>query len=159
MKSFTQSVAKCTLVAALLGASSITVAAEMSVKQAQSAVEFRQSIFQLVKSNIGPLGAMAKGRIPMNEAVIETNAMRMEQLSFMITDYFKADTRGTGVKSGSLDKIWEDQAGFAQKAQDLSTASAALLATVKAKDTANYKSAIGAVGKTCKACHDDYKAD
>lgn len=159
MNSFIKTIAKGTLVTAVLTASSYTVAADMSAKQAKSAIEFRQSIFQLVKSNIGPLGAMAKGRVPMNEAVIETNAQRMEQLSLMITDYFKADTRGAGVKSGSLDKIWEDQAGFAQKAQDFTAASAALFATVKAKDTANYKSAIGGVGKTCKACHDDYKAD
>ena len=159
MNSFIKSIAKCTLAGAILSVSSLTLAADMSEKQAKSAVEFRQSIFQLVKSNIGPLGAMAKGRIPINEAVIETNALRMEQLSLMITDYFKADTRGTGVKSGSLDKIWDDQAGFAQKAQNFTDASAALLATVQAQDTANYKSAIGAVGKTCKACHDDYKAD
>jgi cytochrome c556 len=159
MNSFIKSVSKGSLVAALLTVSSFTVAADMSEKQAKSAIEFRQSIFQLVKSNIGPLGAMAKGRIPMNEAVIETNALRMEQLSLMITDYFKADTRGAGVKSGALDKIWDDQAGFAQKTQDFTAASAALLSTVKAKDTANYKSAIAGVGKTCKACHDDYKAD
>ncbi len=44
---------------------STPVAAKMSEKQASNAVEFRQSIFQLVKSNIGPLGAMAKGKHPL----------------------------------------------------------------------------------------------
>ena len=57
---------------------STPVAAQMSEKQASNAVEFRQSIFQLVKSNIGPLGAMAKGKAPIDEAVIAKNAMRME---------------------------------------------------------------------------------
>jgi cytochrome c556 len=153
---------KSSLVTVIASSTLFTAAvaqAELSEKQAKNAVEFRQSLFQLVKSNIGPLGAMARGKAPIDEAVIATNALRMEQLSLMITDYFQADTRGSGVKTGALDNIWENQADFAQKADDFYRAAAALSATVAAKNTANYKAAIGAVGKTCKACHDDYKAD
>ena len=138
---------------------STPVAAQMSEKQASNAVEFRQSIFQLVKSNIGPLGAMAKGKAPIDEAVIAKNAMRMEQLSLMISDYFVADTRGSGVKTHALDKVWENTADFAQKTKDLTQATQALQAIIANKDTSNYGKGIAAVGATCKACHDDYKAD
>lgn len=135
------------------------VAAQMSEKQAASAVEFRQSIFQLVKSNIGPLGAMAKGKAPIDEAVIAKNAKRMEQLSLMISDYFVADTRGSGVKTHALDAVWENSADFKQKTDNFTQATQALQAIIANKDTANYRKGIGAVGATCKACHDDYKAD
>ena len=138
---------------------STPVAAQMSEKQASNAIEFRQSIFQLVKSNIGPLGAMAKGKAPIDEAVIAKNAMRMEQLSLMISDYFVADTRGSGVKTHALDKVWENTADFAQKTENFTQATQALQTIIANKDTANYRKGIGAVGATCKACHDDYKAD
>lgn len=138
---------------------STPVAAQMSEKQASNAIEFRQSIFQLVKSNIGPLGAMAKGKAPIDEAVIAKNAMRMEQLSLMISDYFVADTRGSGVKTHALDKVWENTEDFAQKTKDFTLATQALQTIIENKDTANYRKGIGAVGATCKACHDDYKAD
>lgn len=133
--------------------------AEMTEKQAKNAVEFRQSIFQLVKSNIGPLGAMARGKAPINEEVIATNSLRLEQLGLMISDYFEADTRGAGVKSGALDKIWDNKDDFNSKANDLVVASKNLQKVVANKETGEYRKAIGKVGATCKACHDDYKAD
>ena len=154
-----------TLVAAscsvILGTAFIStqVHAEVSDKQAKNAVEFRQSIFQLIRSNIGPLGAMAKGKAPIDEAVIAKNALRIEQLSLMISDYFVLDTRSNDVESGALPKIWDNQSEFTQKADDLTQAAKALLLIVANKDEANYRKGIGAVGATCTACHDDYKAD
>jgi cytochrome c556 len=132
---------------------STPVAAQMSEKQASNAIEFRQSIFQLVKSNIGPLGAMAKGKAPIDEAVIAKNAMRMEQLSLMISDYFVADTRGSGVKTHALDKVWENTEDFAQKTKDFTLATQALQTIIENKDTANYRKGIGAVGATCKVVY------
>lgn len=88
------------------------VGAELTEKQAKSAVEYRQSLFELVKSNIGPLGAMAKGKAPIDEAVIAKNALRLEQLGLMISDYFVADTRNNKVSNKSSDAIWENQADF-----------------------------------------------
>ncbi|MDG1254056.1 MAG: cytochrome c [Glaciecola sp.] len=55
--------------------------------------------------------------------------------------------------------MWENTADFAQKTKDLTQATQALQAIIANKDTANYGKGIGAVGATCKACHDDYKAD
>lgn len=135
------------------------VGAELTEKQAKSAVEYRQSLFELVKSNIGPLGAMAKGKAPIDEAVIAKNALRLEQLGLMISDYFVADTRNNKVSNKSSDAIWENQADFNNKAANLVKASKALQVIVANKDTANYRKGIGAVGATCKACHDDYKKD
>ena len=78
------------------------VGAELTEKQAKSAVEYRQSLFELVKSNIGPLGAMAKGKAPIDEAVIAKNALRLEQLGLMISDYFVADTQTTKYQTSRL---------------------------------------------------------
>jgi cytochrome c556 len=140
---------------------SFSVAAEpaKSIKQAKNVVEFRQALLQLVRSNVGVLGGMAKGVVPMNADVIALKGMRLEQLSLMMEDYFKMDTRGFNVGTDALDKIWENQNDFKAKIDGLTKASINLQNAAKSGDESQFKPAIGAIFKSCKGCHDDYKAE
>lgn len=138
---------------------SFTTSAALSDKQAKNAVEFRKSIFQLVKSNVGPFGAMVKRQMPIDEALIEKNATRLHQLSLMLPDYFVADTRNNDVQTSALDKIWDNQGDFNYKAQNMTTKSKELLDAVQNKQSDEYVGKMRAIFGTCKACHDDYKAD
>ncbi len=149
------------LAATLTLCASMTFAAhaELNDKQAKNAVEFRQSLFQLVKSNVGAFGAMAKGEMPIDEALIEKNATRLHQLSLMIPDYFNADTRNNDVQTKTLDKVWTDKADFDNKAQALTDKAQTLLTSVQNKDSDAYVKNMRAIFGTCKACHDDYKAE
>lgn len=133
--------------------------AATSEKQAQTAVTFRQSLLQLVRSNMGPLGAMAKGNIPMNAEVIGTNSERIEFLAGMMHDYFALDTTAYTVDTDAKDSIWKNHEDFSQKIDNMVTAAAELNALVKADKQDDFRKGIGALGATCKACHDDYKAD
>lgn len=130
-----------------------------SERQAANAVQFRQSLLQLVRSNLGPLGAMAKGQIPYDTEVMSTNAMRLEQLSLMLPDYFKTDTTGFSVETEALPKIWNSMDDFLGKNNDLTVAAKALKLAAQSGDDGQYRAAIGAVGATCKGCHDSYKKD
>ncbi|MDU0353067.1 cytochrome c [Paraglaciecola aquimarina] len=130
-----------------------------SEKQANQAVEFRQAILKLVKSNVGALGAMNKGAIPFDAETLKTNGMRLEQLSLMLEDYFATDTSGFDTDTEALDKIWKNQADFNSKANDLTKAAAKLQAVAASGNEGQYKSAIGDIFKTCKGCHDSYKKD
>ncbi|MCV2885126.1 cytochrome c [Aestuariibacter sp. AA17] len=130
-----------------------------SEKQAKTAVEFRQALMQLVRSNVGSLGAMSKGKIPFDAASMEKSGLRLEQLSLMMEDYFALDTRKFDVGSESLPKVWEDQADYKEKIQALTDAAAKLQNVAAAGNDSQYKAAIGGIFKTCKGCHDNYKAD
>jgi cytochrome c556 len=143
---------------------SFSIAAEpappaKSAKQAKNVVQFRQALLQLVRSNVGVLGGMAKGAVPMNADTIALKGMRLEQLSLMMEDYFKMDTRGFDVGTDSLDKIWENQSDFKTKIDALTLASVNLQSVAKSADESQFKPAIGAIFKSCKGCHDDYKAE
>jgi cytochrome c556 len=63
------------------------------------------------------------------------------------------------VKTGARDIIWEEMDDFKSKTQDLINAAANLQQVALAKDQSNYRSAIGDLGSTCKACHDKFKKD
>ena len=147
------------LLAAMTLSGHVAAMEAKSERQAGDAVKYRQALFQLVRSNMGPLGAMAKGNIPFDAEVIKTNAMRMEQLGAMIPDYLKTDTRKFSVDTDAKNDIWDNMADFQEKAQALTQAAANLQKASMTGDEAEYKKAIGMVGRTCKGCHDEYKKD
>ena len=158
------SVLKKSIVAVTVAASLLTATVSMaqpasSEKHAIKATELRQSVFKLLGSNMGPLGAMAKGKIPFDAEVVEKNAIRINQLSLMIADYTRVDTSKFDVKTSALNKIWQDQEHFGQSIDKLTKASAALIVAAKSNDEGTLKQAISAVGKTCGGCHDDYKEE
>lgn len=148
-----------TLSTTIASGAAIGQEAAMNEKHADAAVTYRQSLFQLIRSNMGPLGGMAKGAIPFDQAVIETNGMRLEQLADMLSDYLKVDTRKFDVDTEAKDEIWENWSDFEGKIEAFKTASANLTAVAQAGDESQYRAAIGKVGASCKSCHDDFKAD
>ncbi|WDT87533.1 c-type cytochrome [Alteromonas sp. 009811495] len=146
-----------TLISSTVVASGVTEAS--SAKHAKAATQYRQAMFQLVRSNMGPLGGMAKGALPFDESVMQTNAVRLEQLADMMGDYLAVDTRKFDVETGAKDEIWESFSDVETKIMALKTASQGLQAAVKAGDESAYRGAIGKIGASCKSCHDDYKKD
>lgn len=130
-----------------------------SEKHAKKVVELRQSVFKLLKSNIGPLGGMAKGKIEFDAKKVKKHAVRINQLSHMIHDYTKTDTSKFKLETEALDKIWLEPDNFKQRIKDLKNASKQLIAMSKTGSEMEIKKAIGGVGKTCGGCHDNFKKD
>lgn len=130
-----------------------------SLKHANYATDLRQSVFSLLGSNMGPLGAMAKGKAPFNAEKVEKHAVRINQLSLMIADYSRTNTSKFDVETEALAKIWQQEAKYTESIDNLTKASSMLIVAAKSKDEGAIKKAIGGVGKTCGGCHDDFKKD
>ncbi len=130
-----------------------------SEKHAIKATELRQAVFKLLGANMGTLGAMAKGKIPFDAKVVEKNATRINQLSFMIDDYTATDTSAYKVKTEALAKVWNEREAFEKRIKNLSLASDKLIKIAASGDEKAMRAAIGGVGKTCGGCHDDFKED
>jgi len=145
--------------AAIITATSVVAEGAKSLDHAEKATENRKAVFTLLGANMGPLGAMAKGKIPLDAKVVEKNALRINQLSLMIADYTQTDTSAFKVKTAALDKIWQEPKAFSKRINALSKASANLQMTARAADESAIKQAIANVGKSCGGCHDDFKAD
>ncbi len=136
-----------------------TAIAELDQKQAERAVETRQSVLHLMGWNMAPLGAMARGRIEFDAARVETNAARLQALTGMMTDAFAADTRGNAVTTEALDLIWEQPDDFAAKIEAAIDASNRLVDVAATGDEGAMREAIGNLGSSCGSCHDDYRVD
>ncbi len=126
-----------------------------------NAIKGRQALMQLYSFNMGILGAMAKEKAPYDADAAKSAAnnlvmaMSMDQ-SAMWPQGSDSESAGNK-KNRALAKIWTtypkiseaSKASFAA-AEDLNAAAGNGLDALKA--------AMGAAGKGCKGCHDDYRA-
>ncbi len=144
------------IAAAALSLSPMVAAADA----ADDAVKARRAYFTLMGANIGPLAAMAKGDVAYDAATAELHAANLGALGSMtIAPHFpagtsKADRDGD---TRALPAIWSDFDGFAAKAQGFAEAAAALQ-QVAGDGRAALGGGVQQVGASCKACHDDYRA-
>lgn len=154
-----QRLAVVTLALSALLPGATAFAAPSEAEQAAYAVETRQSALHLMGFYMGPMGAMARGNIPVDLDVIGNNAGRIASLAPMLSEVFAKDTRAYDVKTDALDGIWDNWDDFTSKADAAVEQAATLAAMANAGTEEGIREAIGALGKTCGSCHDDYKQD
>ena len=137
---------------------SVGAMAQMSDEDAAAAVKRRQSVFQMLSFANGPLGQMARGGDFDAEAA-SLAADRVAMLAPMIPDLFMADTRSNGLETRAADTIWDNQADFAQLAQDLVDGAMAAKEILASQGAAGVRQAVGQIGPKCGACHDRFRLD
>jgi cytochrome c556 len=125
-------------------------------RQAERAVELRQSLFHVVNYAYAPLGDMLKNAAPFDAAVARKSAGLLVSLSPVVKDVFRADTRRFDVKTWAREEIWTQKADFDAKADRFVRAANALADAASGGDQRATLQAAADVGRTCKACHDGY---
>lgn len=119
-------------------------------------VKQRQAVMTLQGKYLGPLVAVAQGKVPYNAAAVQRNAGFLDNLSRMAWDGFDPSTKGE--KSRALPAIWENNAKFKENANRLENETAKLVQLSMGSDEGAVKAQIGAIGKLCGACHDDFRS-
>ena len=128
-------------------------------QRAAGAAETRQSVFKLLYFNLIPIAGMAQGA-PFDAELAEKNARNIAALAPMIPDLFAAmDTRDFDVETEALDVIWEDPAGFAEKAASLLERANTFAEVAAGGDMAATLGAFRGLGGGCGNCHDDFRVD
>jgi cytochrome c556 len=133
---------------AMGGAALAQVKPDVLVKQ-------RQSAMTLIGKYFGPLGGMAQGRVPFDAKVVQRNAGYLSALAQMPWDTFDPGTRD--VKSNARPEIWSDSGKFKEAAERLQAEVGKLQSTAQGGDEGAIKAQIGAVGKACGNCHDNFR--
>lgn len=115
----------------------------------------RQAVMTLQGKYFGPLAAVAQGKVPYNAAAVQRNAGFLDNLSRMPWDGFDPSTKSE--KSRALPAVYDNSAKFKEYASRLENETSKLVAVSNGGDEAAVKAQIGAVGKACGACHDDFR--
>ncbi len=141
----------------VLAAAAVTLAAPASAQFAkpEDAVKYRKSAMTIMATHFGRVAAMANGRVPFDAKVAADNAAVAESMSKLPWAAFvegsdKGDTR-------AKPEIWSDAAKFKDANEKLQGEMTKLSAAAKTGNLDSIKAAVGAVGGSCKACHDAFQ--
>ena len=137
-------VASLVVAGLVLGASLAVVAAD--------AFQERHMAMEMVGDAMKPLAAIAKKEAPFDPAVVKANATTIADHIKKASALFPAGSGGG--ESRAKPEVWTDAAGFDKAMKDAQAAAVALQAV---SDEAAYRPALGALGATCKGCHDKYR--
>ena len=140
------------VVALALGAAAGAVFAQA---KPETVVQQRQAVMKLQGKYFGPMAAMAQGKAPYNADIVKRNSAFLDNLSRMAWDGFDASTKD--VKSAALPSVYEQPDKFKQAAAALENEAHKLWEVSQRGDEAAVKAQIGAVGKTCGGCHNDFR--
>ncbi len=125
------------------------------------AIKARQAMFQLYSFSAGVLGDMAKGKIDYDAELAKELAGNLNAAANLGQSAFwpagSDNSNPDNLKNRALPKIWETFPAIGENAQELKDA-AAVLAAEAGNGLDALRSSMGAVGKSCKGCHDEYRA-
>lgn len=135
----------------------LPAAAQSPFQRPEDAVKYRKSAFFVMGQHFGRLNAVAQGRVPYEPVSTTVNAEIVQMMSTLPWAAFvdgtdKGDTR-------ALPKIWSERAQFDAGAVKLREETNKLVAAAKSGNLDQIKAAVGAVGQSCKACHDNFRKD
>jgi len=126
------------------------------------AIKARQSLMQLYSFNLGILAGMAKGKIEYNADAASAAAdnllasVSMNQSAMWPTGSHSEDAANR--KNRALPAIWETYPKITESSKAMNSAATELQA-VAGNGLDALKGAMGAAGKGCKGCHDDFRAE
>ena len=136
-----------------------TPAAPVTPDQAQALFHERHEGMETIGKSVKTIKQTLDSGSP-DLAAIGAAAAKIDELAGKSSGWFPPGT-GQDVlhKTRALPAIWEKPEDFAMKDRNLREAATALNAAAQSGDLSRINARFADLGKTCKACHDSYRAE
>ena len=142
--------------AALFG-SAIALPAAAQFAKPEDAIKYRKAAFTVMGTHFGRVAAMANGRIPFDAKLAAENAEIANAMAKLPYTGFGPGTDKGDTKAEP--KIWTEMEKFNAGAAKMQEEMAKLNVVAKGGNLDAIKAAVGETGKSCKACHDNYRKE
>ena len=147
---------------ALLAIVSVTVCAESAAPgalQLRQAVEGRKAVYTLTAQNFAPLAAMQLGKAPFVAAEALKRAERVAFLAHLAEDAYP--TWSQEPASRARPAVWREWDDFSSRLNGFAGRAEALAAQLRRapQGDESFRTAVAALAKDCRSCHDTYRAD
>ena len=119
-------------------------------------VAARHAQMSMIAYHTGMLGSIAKGEMAFDQAMVDAAATNIRELAKLdrTTLWIAGTEQGAVEGSRAKAEIWQDAAGFADAFTQLENAAGAI---VGASDAAAVGAGMGALGGSCKNCHEKFR--
>ncbi len=143
------------ILAALAAGLALPAAAQFA--KPEDAVKYRKAALTVIGTHFSRVGAMASGRVPFDAKVAAENVELVAELAKLPWTAF-----GEGTDKGETrakPEIWKESGKFKEAADKFQAETVKLQAAAKTGNLDAIKTAFGATGASCKACHDNFRKD
>lgn len=140
-------------------AASFAIGAGLSTVSAEShqPVEMREAAMKTVGQSTGTIGKMLKGEVDFDAAAANAALAAMKEATVGFGDLFPDGTELQGSNEyKAAPAIWTDADGFTAEVAKFESAIDAAIAA-DAQDQAALGAVFGAVGQSCRSCHQTYR--
>jgi len=157
MKPQWKTTVKIAALATALAASGYALAQQ--VPKPENLIKWRQSVFQVIAWNIGKIKANVEGTYNKDDVVRSANTIAALSKSGFEGLFVPGTEQGKGWHDTSAKaEVFSNNKHFIELAQNFSTEAGNFATVAASGDQATVKAEYGKLTKTCKACHDDFKA-
>jgi cytochrome c556 len=122
----------------------------------EDAIRYRQGVMFAQNFHLGRIFAMANGRMPFDAKVVQADAAVLDVIDKLPFAAFGPGT-DKGANTNAKAEVWTERAKFDAAAQKMQDNVAKLNVAAQSGNIDQIKAAVGAVGQSCKACHDVYQ--
>ncbi len=124
-------------------------------------VKARKAEMTLRAFNVGQLGAMASGKMEYDADVAKAAAHNLKVMTTLNGTAMwpkGSDNVALGDKTNALPVLWENFPKVIEALKELGAA-ADIMVDAAGKDLASLQGAMGAVGKACNSCHEQFRKE
>jgi cytochrome c556 len=136
----------------------LTVPASAQFAKPEDAIKYRQGVMFIMAQNFGRVAAMVQAKAPFDAKLAAESAANAEFMSKLPWAAFGEGTEKGSIPTRAKPEIWSDKAKFNEYAEKMQSEMVKFNAAAKTGSLDNIKAAMGAVGGSCKACHDAFQA-
>lgn len=146
-----------TLLASIFSLICIFGLATQPLAGGHSVVEKREAAMKTVGQSTGTIGDMLKGKTSFDAASANAALGAMRDAASGFSELYPEGSQGqTSNKYLASDKVWSDRAGFEAEITKFESAINAAL-TANPQDKESLGAVFGAIGGSCKSCHEGYR--
>ena len=129
---------------------------QASFATSDSAIKYRQGAFSVMAQHFSRVAMMAQGIQPYDAKSATENAELVASLSKLPFTAFGPGT-DKGIPNRAKPEIWTQSVKFKAASDKMIADAGRLSEAAKAGNFDAMKAAVGAVGSSCKSCHDEFR--
>jgi cytochrome c556 len=140
----------------LLAGLLVGLPAAAQFQTAETAIKYRQGAFSVMAAHFSRIAMMAQGIQPFDaKSVIENAELVGEMAKLPFTAFGPGTDRG--LPNRAKPEVWKEPVKFKSASDRMIADVAKLEVAAKSGNFDAVKAAVGTVGQSCKACHDDFR--